>query len=26
SVVAMLTGPDGRWVNSQVIRVNGGFA
>ncbi|MBU3085675.1 SDR family oxidoreductase [Acinetobacter seifertii] len=26
SVVAMLAGPDGRWVNSQVIRVNGGFA
>lgn len=25
-VVAMLAGPDGRWVNSQVIRVNGGFA
>ncbi len=26
SVVAMLAGPDGRWVNSQVIRVNGGFS
>ncbi|EPL8632872.1 3-ketoacyl-ACP reductase, partial [Acinetobacter baumannii] len=25
-VVAMLAGPDGCWVNSQVIRVNGGFA
>lgn len=25
-VIAMLAGPDGRWVNSQVIRVNGGFA
>ncbi|ENW17027.1 MULTISPECIES: SDR family oxidoreductase [Acinetobacter] len=25
-VVAMLAGPDGRWINSQVIRVNGGFA
>ena len=25
-VVAMLAGPDGRWVNSHVIRVNGGFA
>ncbi len=25
-VVAMLAGPDGGWVNSQVIRVNGGFA
>lgn len=24
-VVAMLASPDGRWVNSQVIRVNGGF-
>ena len=24
-VVAMLAGPDGGWVNSQVIRVNGGF-
>ena len=24
-VVAMLAGPDGCWVNSQVIRVNGGF-
>ncbi|WP_315707927.1 SDR family oxidoreductase [Brenneria uluponensis] len=26
SVVATLVGPDGGWVNSQVIRVNGGFA
>ncbi|QIX98503.1 SDR family oxidoreductase [Cedecea sp. FDAARGOS_727] len=26
SVVATLAGPDGSWVNSQVIRVNGGFA
>ncbi|MDU7368326.1 MAG: SDR family oxidoreductase, partial [Acinetobacter baumannii] len=25
-VIAMLAGPDGCWVNSQVIRVNGGFA
>lgn len=25
-VVAMLAGPDGRWVNAQVIRANGGFA
>jgi len=25
-VVAALAGPDGSWVNSQVIRVNGGFA
>ena len=25
-VVAMLAGPDGGWVNSQIIRVNGGFA
>lgn len=25
-VVAMLAGPDGRWVNAQVVRVNGGFA
>ncbi|GHC23569.1 SDR family oxidoreductase [Aidingimonas halophila] len=26
SAVAFLAGPDGAWVNSQVIRVNGGFA
>ncbi|MRT55164.1 SDR family oxidoreductase [Enterobacteriaceae bacterium RIT693] len=26
SIVATLAGPDGSWVNSQVIRVNGGFA
>jgi 3-oxoacyl-[acyl-carrier protein] reductase len=25
-VVAFLAGPDGAWVNSQVIRANGGFA
>jgi 3-oxoacyl-[acyl-carrier protein] reductase len=25
-VVSFLAGPDGAWVNSQVIRVNGGFA
>lgn len=26
AAVSFLAGPDGRWVNSQVIRVNGGFA
>src|SRR5262249_29485443 len=26
SVVAFLAGPEGGWVNSQVLRVNGGFA
>jgi 3-oxoacyl-[acyl-carrier protein] reductase len=26
NVVSFLAGPDGGWVNSQVIRVNGGFA
>jgi len=26
SVVSFLAGPDGTWVNSQIIRVNGGFA
>lgn len=26
SVVSTLAGEDGRWINSQVIRVNGGFA
>jgi 3-oxoacyl-[acyl-carrier protein] reductase len=25
-VVSFLAGPDGRWVNAQVIRANGGFA
>lgn len=25
-VVAMLAGPDGRWVNAQIVRTNGGFA
>ena len=25
-VVSFLIGPDGKWVNSQVLRVNGGFA
>ena len=24
--VAFLAGPDGAWVNAQVLRVNGGFA
>jgi 3-oxoacyl-[acyl-carrier protein] reductase len=24
--VAFLAGPDGAWVNSQVLRVNGGYA
>jgi 3-oxoacyl-[acyl-carrier protein] reductase len=24
--VAFLVGPEGNWVNGQVIRVNGGFA
>jgi 3-oxoacyl-[acyl-carrier protein] reductase len=26
NVISLLAGPDGGWVNSQVIRVNGGFA
>ena len=26
AAVAFLAGPDGAWVNSQIIRVNGGFA
>ena len=26
NTVAFLAGPDGSWVNSQVVRVNGGFA
>ena len=25
-VVSFLAGPDGKWVNSQTLRVNGGFA
>jgi 3-oxoacyl-[acyl-carrier protein] reductase len=25
-VVSFLTGPDGGWVNAQVLRANGGFA
>ena len=25
-VVSFLAGPDGAWVNSQVLRANGGFA
>ena len=25
-VVSFLAGPDGAWVNAQVLRVNGGFA
>jgi 3-oxoacyl-[acyl-carrier protein] reductase len=25
-VVSFLVGPDGGWVNSQILRVNGGFA
>ncbi len=25
-VVSFLAGPDGGWVNSQVVRANGGFA
>jgi 3-oxoacyl-[acyl-carrier protein] reductase len=25
-VVSFLTGPDGAWVNAQVLRANGGFA
>jgi 3-oxoacyl-[acyl-carrier protein] reductase len=25
-VVSFLAGPDGGWINSQVLRVNGGFA
>ena len=25
-VVSFLAGPDGAWINSQVVRVNGGFA
>jgi 3-oxoacyl-[acyl-carrier protein] reductase len=26
NVVSFLSGPEGRWVNAQVVRVNGGFA
>jgi 3-oxoacyl-[acyl-carrier protein] reductase len=26
SVVSFLAGPDGAWVNAQVLRANGGFA
>ena len=26
SVVAFLAGPDGGWVNGQILRANGGFA
>jgi 3-oxoacyl-[acyl-carrier protein] reductase len=26
AVVSLLAGPDGGWINSQVIRANGGFA
>jgi 3-oxoacyl-[acyl-carrier protein] reductase len=26
SVISFLAGPDGAWVNSQVLRANGGFA
>jgi 3-oxoacyl-[acyl-carrier protein] reductase len=26
AVVSFLLGPDGAWVNAQVIRANGGFA
>ena len=25
-VVSFLAGPDGGWVNSQILRINGGFA
>jgi 3-oxoacyl-[acyl-carrier protein] reductase len=25
-VVSFLAGPEGGWINSQVLRVNGGFA
>jgi 3-oxoacyl-[acyl-carrier protein] reductase len=25
-VVSFLVGPDGGWINAQVIRANGGFA
>jgi 3-oxoacyl-[acyl-carrier protein] reductase len=26
NAISFLAGPDGAWVNSQVVRVNGGFA
>jgi 3-oxoacyl-[acyl-carrier protein] reductase len=26
NVVSFLAGPDGGWINSQVLRANGGFA
>jgi 3-oxoacyl-[acyl-carrier protein] reductase len=26
NAISFLAGPDGSWVNSQVVRVNGGFA
>jgi 3-oxoacyl-[acyl-carrier protein] reductase len=26
SVVSFLAGPDGAWVNAQVLRTNGGYA
>jgi 3-oxoacyl-[acyl-carrier protein] reductase len=26
NVVSFLAGPDGGWINGQVLRVNGGFA
>jgi len=26
NVVSFLAGPDGGWMNSQVLRANGGFA
>jgi 3-oxoacyl-[acyl-carrier protein] reductase len=26
SVVSFLAGPDGSWVNAQILRANGGFA
>jgi 3-oxoacyl-[acyl-carrier protein] reductase len=26
AAVAFLTGPDGRWINGQVLRANGGLA
>ena len=26
NLVSFLAGPEGRWINSQVVRANGGFA
>ncbi|MFC0710101.1 hypothetical protein [Azorhizophilus paspali] len=26
SVVSFLEGPDGAWINTQILRANGGFA